>query len=85
MLSKQCYATKTNFFYNDFGLIHLETTGKIEWTVARIKNFWQKAEQPSFWPSHIPFCSPSARMEIEQPGIQRVLNVLILYMMSFFY
>ncbi|XP_046845061.1 uncharacterized protein LOC124438907 [Xenia sp. Carnegie-2017] len=54
--------------------------GGNKWPVARIKNFWSKAEQPSFWPLHIPFCSPSARKEIPLDGnndkkiFRKVLN-----------
>jgi hypothetical protein len=37
----------------------------MKWGVARVRNFWTMAEKPSFWPSDIPFCSPSAREEIK--------------------
>ncbi|XP_046840020.1 uncharacterized protein LOC124434181 [Xenia sp. Carnegie-2017] len=44
----------------------IDKKGKRKWKVARVRDFWLKAEKPLFWPPHIPFVSPSAR--INQPS-----------------
>ncbi|XP_046860709.1 uncharacterized protein LOC124453927 [Xenia sp. Carnegie-2017] len=44
----------------------IDKKGKRKWKVARVRDFRLKAEKPLFWPPHIPFVSPSAR--INQPS-----------------